>query len=337
MYSICCVRIQNFLGLLHVSHPVHICVVFLIASIFLTSHASGSADLAANEDLASAIRTGSVELVTRLIEQGRNVNTPDANGVTPLGTAAMYGQLEIATILIKKGANANSGKYPPLTCAAGMNRTDQIDIVNLLLENGANIDKARYDGLTPLQLAVMHGHYDIVKLLLQKGANSTIVTPEGHTVLDWAVLLKRSDVEELLKSQGATPGCGPYLGKKTVTNDLTVFSLFAFLPAAFLIFLLATYFRHRNSLAISPIVLAYSIPITVFFALQIPYLCSTTVQRTLFGAVPAVSSLTLQALAIFLKRPSLLKFARAFAIFGLLLLAPFYVFVLIMMLSGTSS
>ncbi len=55
--------------------------------------------------LLFAARSGSAAEVESLIESGVDVNSPDANGVTPLIFAAMSGSLKVVEALLAEGAD----------------------------------------------------------------------------------------------------------------------------------------------------------------------------------------------------------------------------------------
>jgi ankyrin repeat protein len=57
--------------------------------------------------LIAAAERGDVETVTRLLEQGTDVITSGASGVTPLIAAARQNHVELAKVLIEAGADVN--------------------------------------------------------------------------------------------------------------------------------------------------------------------------------------------------------------------------------------
>jgi len=103
-------------------------------------------------DIWTAVRTGNVGAIKRLVAAGTDVDgTEPEGGSTPLIVAALYGQGKAA---------------------------------DLLIENGARIDAPNNDGSTALLVAAFFGHTEIVKSLLDAGANVNLRNQRGETALD---------------------------------------------------------------------------------------------------------------------------------------------------------
>ena len=76
--------------------------LYLFAVIFsLSSYALA-------EPLHDAAKEGSLEKVTRLVEEGSDVNIRTDTGATPLHFAAYRGHKDVAEFLILKGVDINS-------------------------------------------------------------------------------------------------------------------------------------------------------------------------------------------------------------------------------------
>lgn len=90
-------------------------------------------------------RFGQFDLVKRLLDRGRNPNTPNAFGLYPLHAAI----------------------HPFL--------------VRLLLDSGADIDVQCSHGMTALHRAVINGHVEIAQILLAAGIDRTIRDKHGKT------------------------------------------------------------------------------------------------------------------------------------------------------------
>jgi ankyrin repeat protein len=122
------------------------------------------------ERLHIAAQDGDKQMVETLLEQGRNPNTFDDLGLTPLHLAAKAGHLEIVKCLVKSGADVNAH--------------DESHIVN-----------------TPLGEIAGNCSYEMAKLLLDLGANPTIKGWMQLSALDRAKDRKRNEgrrVYELL-------------------------------------------------------------------------------------------------------------------------------------------
>ena len=109
------------------------------------------ASLAAAElRLADAVEMGDKEAVRSLLAEHVDVNTPQADGATPLAWAAHRDDLETAGLLIRAGADANT---------------------------------ANNYGVTPLSLACTNRSAAMVKKLLEAGADPNAAQPTGETAL----------------------------------------------------------------------------------------------------------------------------------------------------------
>jgi len=107
-------------------------------------------------ELLKAIGKEDLELVTRLVEGGADVNW-------------IAGEADVKWL-----------GDPPLCCAA---RLRNVDILRYLIEKGANVNLADIGGNTPLYGAVVSGRVENARFLIQKGANTDIWEYEIGIVL----------------------------------------------------------------------------------------------------------------------------------------------------------
>ena len=150
----------------------------LLASIF---HNKATKQL-----LSVVLNSGvSVEEVTRLIQEGANVNAKGMGRSTPLMFAASCNKNpDVLRLLVEKGANVNAidrRRMAPLNCAAA---NSNIEILRVLVENGANVNSANMRGMTPLiEAAFINPKPDFLQVLLKHGANVNAVDKDGKTAL----------------------------------------------------------------------------------------------------------------------------------------------------------
>lgn len=112
-----------------------------------------------------ALKSGSVDEVSSLIEWGEDVNKDFADGMTPLFVAAKNGHTEIVRLLIDKGANLE-GECDYGTPLLQATEAGHTEIAKLLIEAGAMI---KHDAIVdPLFMAVQCGRSDIISLMEQK-------------------------------------------------------------------------------------------------------------------------------------------------------------------------
>ena len=187
-----------------------------------------------------------VEMATRLIAAGADVNRPSRYGATPLSLACVTGNPALIGPLLEVGAFPNlraAGEPPLLTCA----RSGQVEAVELLLTHGANpnitdgwkgqtavlwaaeedhaavvetlvahgadVDTKAASGETALLPAVQLGHEATVRSLLAAGADVTVTGPSGASLLHAAVSADHYRLGPLLLDHGIDPNVSNALGQ----------------------------------------------------------------------------------------------------------------------------
>lgn len=122
--------------------------------------------------LISAALAGHLAVVQSLIEKGADIQARNDRGLTPLHAAAYGGHSDIVRLLIANGAIVNDAQNPfkitPLHAAAEENR---IEVVEVLIDAEANVNETEVNGYTPLSRAGFREHWDIVTALLGAGAS----------------------------------------------------------------------------------------------------------------------------------------------------------------------
>ena len=137
----------------------------------------------------------------------RDVNAPDADGLTPLHRAADKGSFLGVHTLLKAGARPNvctRDGVTPLHLAA--DRVDSGEVVTRLLDGGANpnMREAVY-GHTPLHLAALSDSAESVNRLLQRGADPNARDGDKETPLHFAASASSPAVVSRLLAAGADP------------------------------------------------------------------------------------------------------------------------------------
>lgn len=129
-------------------------------------------DTASENAFMYAVKKGTPEIVSQLIDKGARVNEVDKYGETVLVKAIRADHLDIMTLLIERGANVNekSTKYVhedlqykrfPIEYAV---ETGMRDIIECLINNGANVPNY------VLRSALAYCDIDTLKYLQSKGA-----------------------------------------------------------------------------------------------------------------------------------------------------------------------
>ena len=182
--------------------------------------------------LMTAARTGSVDVVRRLLEHGANPHLKEAlRGQTALMSAAGARNAAVVRALMAHGADVHvrsRGGFSALTLAV---RAGAADAVRVLLAAGADVNDRLRDGTSALMLAIVNGHYDLAAFLLDAGANPNasdagrtalhiLVQTHNWDGLDKAGVIETGDIGYLglmrkLLAHGADPNAG-------MTRDETV-------------------------------------------------------------------------------------------------------------------
>jgi len=127
--------------------------------------------------IARAARTGSVEIVLLLKDNGADIGAMDAIGFTPLMEVARKGDTRMAAVLIKAGANPKHVAFkrglsftPLHQAAVGGN----LEILGLLLNANAGIDSVDSIGNTPAMWSLYEGNLDFCLAVLEAGSDPSI-------------------------------------------------------------------------------------------------------------------------------------------------------------------
>lgn len=181
--------------------PVIVFITFMFQAAAAQTPPSAKA-----EALAAAARKGDAAAVTKLLDEGVDVNTKFRYGTTALSFAADHGQLEVVKVLLARGANVNVKDTfygaTPLTWAVSpalTRKPEHAEIVGLLLKHGA---EGKEDALMS---AVSEGEVPTTKIILAQGG----FKPEPLAdALDIATRAKRTEIITLLEAAGAKPSPG---------------------------------------------------------------------------------------------------------------------------------
>jgi len=120
--------------------------------------------------LHDAARRGDLQKVQEFLKDGKDVNSKDFKGVTPLGYAVGHDQLSTVKVLIDAKANVNdvdSAGNSAVHFAAGYGR---VKVLEHLLARGGNASKVNQMGMTPMAAAQQNNQQQAVAILKRHGA-----------------------------------------------------------------------------------------------------------------------------------------------------------------------
>jgi hypothetical protein len=136
----------------------------------------------------SACSGGDEEVISRLLDQGKNVNCV-CDGLIPIQVALRNGFLEAVILLAKRGAklsrNKSSGENL-LHYAAGNLRDDRI-IEWVFARTKIKVNSIDKNGNTPIKIACARYCGDVAKYLIEKGANLFMKNNDGDSAIDQAL------------------------------------------------------------------------------------------------------------------------------------------------------
>ncbi len=155
------------------------------------------------EAFAAAARRGDAATVTKLLDEGVDVNAKFRYGVTALFYASDHGHLEVVTVLLARGATVNLKdtfySATPLTWASGpaqKRKPEHAQIVGLLLKAGAQGKEGA------LSAAISAADAPMVKIILDTGGLSATSLADA---LEAASRAKKPELVTLLEAAGAKP------------------------------------------------------------------------------------------------------------------------------------
>jgi ankyrin repeat protein len=138
----------------------------------------------------------------RLLAAGASAKSANRYGVTPLSLACTNGNAEMIRALLDAGADANATLHGGETALTTASRTGRVGAVQALLDAGAKVGAADRKGQTALMWAAADGHAEVVELLVHRGADIHARLQSGFTPFLFAVREGRRDVVRVLLKAG---------------------------------------------------------------------------------------------------------------------------------------
>lgn len=153
---------------------------------------------------AGGASKNSVEIATKLQEEGVDINAANKVGVTPLSVACSRENLDLVKFLLGTGKvkvdKADDNKETALFAASN---NGKVRAARLLVQAEADVDLANSEGRSALHAAAARGHAPIVRLLCDSGASVDTADSAGDTPLLLAAAQGRRRAVLLLLEHGA--------------------------------------------------------------------------------------------------------------------------------------
>lgn len=155
-------------------------------------------DIRGNTALLWAARSGNVNGVQILINNGADVNDHSHNHWTAAMQAAYYGNLEALKVLYKAGSDLNVRDAAEWNAVMWAACRGHVDVLAWLLAAGADHGKNVF-GWTPLMVAAASDQYAALQFLLRKNSDWKAVNCEGETAEDIARKFDSKEIVSVLK------------------------------------------------------------------------------------------------------------------------------------------
>lgn len=148
-----------------------------------SSSGDGADGGAVSGQLWQAAQRGDTARVKQLLQQGADIEAPDADGNSPLVWAAYHGHVQVVKLLLEQGADTESQNKEGNTPLIAASFTGEEAVLQLLLEHNADLEGTNKNGDTALIGASYFGQPRAVQLLLSRGANAETMNTEGRSPL----------------------------------------------------------------------------------------------------------------------------------------------------------
>jgi|GEM_PF-127023 len=155
-------------------------------------------------DVADAVMRGDGARLEQLLQQGADVNEPQADGATALHWAAYRNDLDAVRRLLAAGADVNVANRTGTTPLLMASIAGNAEMIRLMLEAGADPNETFTNGETALMMAARTGRADAIEVLIEHGAEIDAREKlRGTTALMWAAAYSNPDAVRVLLDAGA--------------------------------------------------------------------------------------------------------------------------------------
>lgn len=153
--------------------------------------------------LLDAVTRDQIEEVTRLLDNGTDVNHADGEGLSAVIIASKLGSSSCVTLLLTRNADPNATTREGRSALMFASKYGHTAVAELLIDHGATVGVADTDGWTALMRAGEDNRCGVAKLLLSRNADVNASDKEGSTSLMYASALGHTEMVTLLLDHGA--------------------------------------------------------------------------------------------------------------------------------------
>lgn len=195
------VKPSKFRPLVH--NSLLVCLLTVVPASFAMAQALNS-NLSREQALLEAVKAAETQQALILLDGARDVNYPEADGMTALHYAVLNNDSETTAALIRAGADINQRTRYGITPIYLAAQNGSAELGALLLNAGANPNEVYREGERVLMTAARTGDPDTVRLLLAAGAEVDAREEwHGQTALMWAVAQQHPLLIPVLVEHGA--------------------------------------------------------------------------------------------------------------------------------------
>jgi ankyrin repeat protein len=134
---------------------------------FLAMCSSSGSICALNTASLTPLEAGSQNGLPQVVEQQLDDGGPSDNQESDsLHTALESGHLDLIQRLLDHGADVNERNKISQTLLDVASKDGKLEVVRTLIRSGADVNCRDSSGYTPLHVAIVFGHIDVVQLLL---------------------------------------------------------------------------------------------------------------------------------------------------------------------------
>lgn len=170
-----------------------------------------SSDASGMTALHFAARNGATEVLNLLLNAKADIDRRSSLGQTPLQLASAHGKVEAVSLLLMRGSGVNEADKEKWTALHNASYNGHESVVETLLQNGASVVAQVQTGSTALHVAAQGGHTSVIELLLRNGANLQSICSAG-SALHFAIYGGHAHAVRSLLAHGINPALRDSLG-----------------------------------------------------------------------------------------------------------------------------